>query len=153
DAPKLVHLVHGDLDWIVMKCLEKDRTRRYETANDLANDLMHHMNNEPVTARPPSSVYRFQKFVRRHRVTFAASSAVALALIAGIAISIFLLIRENAATRRALVAERAAKVERLRNEQATVSMTKSGTAFLDRGDFESAEKLLLDALAMRRTGP
>jgi eukaryotic-like serine/threonine-protein kinase len=152
DVPKLVHLVHGDLDWIVMKCLEKDRTRRYETANDLANDLVHHMNNEPVMARPPSTVYRFQKFVRRNRVTFAASSAAALALMAGIAISIFLLVRENAATRRALVAERAARAERLRSEQATVLMTKSGTAFLDRGDFESAERLLLDALAMRRTG-
>jgi tetratricopeptide (TPR) repeat protein len=114
---------------------------------------MHYMDTEPVVARPPSSVYRYQKFVRRNRVTFAASSAVALALMAGIAISIFLLVRENAATRRALVAERAARAERLRNEQAAVSMTKSGTVFLERGDFESAEKLLLDALTMRRAGP
>src|SRR5208337_1236431 len=50
-----------DLDWIVMKCLEKDRARRYETANGLAADLKRHLNNEPVVARPPSTVYRLQK--------------------------------------------------------------------------------------------
>jgi tetratricopeptide (TPR) repeat protein len=152
DAPKLVHLVHGDLDWIVMKCLEKDRARRYETANGLAMDLERHLSNDPVTARPPSNLYRFQKFVRRNRATFAASSAVAFVLIVGVVVSISLLLRENAAIRRALVAEQIAKAEKLRNEQATVSMMKSGTAFLERGDLESAEKLLLDALAMRRTG-
>ena len=59
--PKLIHLVRGDLDWIVMKCLEKDRTRRYETANGLAADLKRHLNNEPVVARPPSAAYRLQK--------------------------------------------------------------------------------------------
>jgi eukaryotic-like serine/threonine-protein kinase len=62
-----VHLVRGDLDWIVMKCLEKDRTRRYETANGLAADLLRHLNNEPVLARPPSKAYRFQKMVRRNK--------------------------------------------------------------------------------------
>src|SRR2546425_2438227 len=56
DAPKLVHLLKGDLDWIVMKCLEKDRTRRYDTANGLAMDLKRHLNHEPVVARPPSTV-------------------------------------------------------------------------------------------------
>ena len=67
DAPKLINALRGDLDWIVMKCLEKDRTRRYETANGLAADLKRHLNNEPVVARPPSNVYRMQKFVRRHK--------------------------------------------------------------------------------------
>src|SRR5436309_13748673 len=52
EAPRLIHLVRGDLDWIVMKCLEKDRTRRYETANGLASDIQRHLNNEPVVARP-----------------------------------------------------------------------------------------------------
>ena len=64
-VPKLMHLLRGDLDWIVMKCLEKDRTRRYETANGLAMDLKRHLNNEPVVARPPSTAYRFQKAWRR----------------------------------------------------------------------------------------
>jgi len=58
--PALVHLVRGDIDWIVMKCLEKDRSRRYETANGLAMDLQRHLSNEPVLARPPSAAYRFQ---------------------------------------------------------------------------------------------
>ena len=69
-APKLIHLLRGDLDWIVMKCLEKDRTRRYETANGLATDLKRHLNNEPVIARPPSQLYRFQKLVRRNKLAF-----------------------------------------------------------------------------------
>ena len=67
EAPKLMHLLRGDLDWIVMKCLEKDRTRRYDTANDLAADVQRYLDGEPVLARPPSNLYRFQKFVRRHR--------------------------------------------------------------------------------------
>src|SRR5213075_1061357 len=67
-APKLIHQLKGDLDWIVMKCLEKDRTRRYDTANGLAVDLLRHLNNEPVFARPPSAAYRIQKAVRRHKL-------------------------------------------------------------------------------------
>src|SRR5688572_20026439 len=130
DAPKLIHVVHGDLDWIVMKCLEKDRTRRYETASGLAVDIQHHLANEPVAARPPSRAYQFRKLVRRNRTTFAATGAVMLVLIVGVAVSISLLVRENAAVRRALLAEQTAKTERLRNEQATISMTKSGTTFL-----------------------
>src|SRR5262249_60342753 len=68
DAPKLIHQLRGDLDWIVMKCLEKDRARRYDTANGLARDVERHLNNEPVVARPPSTAYRVQKFVRRNKV-------------------------------------------------------------------------------------
>jgi serine/threonine protein kinase/tetratricopeptide (TPR) repeat protein len=82
--PKLIHLVRGDLDWIVMKCLEKDRTRRYDTANGLAMDLQRHLNNEPVLASPPGAGYKIQKFVRRHRVGVVAGGFVLLALVAGI---------------------------------------------------------------------
>src|SRR5438874_10921442 len=70
-----ITLLRGDLDWIVMKCLEKDRTRRYETANGLASDIQRHLSNEPVIARPPSQFYRFQKAVRRNKVAFTAASA------------------------------------------------------------------------------
>src|SRR5262245_42276989 len=76
DVGKLVHQLQGDLDWIVMKCLEKDRTRRYETANGLASDIQRHLSNEAVLARPPSAAYRFQKTLRRHKVGFAAAGAV-----------------------------------------------------------------------------
>ncbi|SPE56957.1 Serine/threonine protein kinase with TPR repeats (fragment) [Verrucomicrobia bacterium] len=81
--PKLIHLVKGDLDWIVMKALEKDRTRRYDTAAGFASDIESFLSNQPVLARPPSSVYRFQKWVRRNKVAFAAASAVALSLLLG----------------------------------------------------------------------
>ena len=84
DASKLLHQLKGDLDWIVMKCLEKDRTRRYETANGLAADLKRHLNNEPVVARPPSQLYRLQKMVGRHKLTFGMMLVVMLALLLGV---------------------------------------------------------------------
>jgi len=77
--------VCGDLDWIVMKCLEKDRQRRYDTANGLAMDLTRHLKNEPVLARPPSTAYRVRKAIRRNRIAFAAAGAILLALLAGVA--------------------------------------------------------------------
>ncbi len=80
---ELINVLRGDLDWIVMKCLEKDRTRRYETANGLALDLLRHLKSEPVVARPPSNLYRFQKLVRRNKLAFAATVAVVSALVAG----------------------------------------------------------------------
>ena len=102
DALKLVHLLQGDLDWIVMKCLEKDRTRRYETANGVAMDLQRHLNNEPIIARPPSAVYRFQKFARRNRLAFAAVSAVTIVLCLGVIASTWQAVR---ATREQRIAD------------------------------------------------
>jgi len=106
ELPKLIHLLRGDLDWIVMKCLEKDRARRYETANGLARDIERHLDNEPVVARPASSVYRLQKLVRRNKLAFAASGAVAATLVLGLGVSTWLFIRESKAHERALAAER-----------------------------------------------
>src|SRR6185436_19524536 len=68
DSVRLLGQIRGDLDWIVMKALEKDRARRYETANGLAADLKRHLTNEPVVARPPTPLYRFQKTVRRNKL-------------------------------------------------------------------------------------
>ncbi len=87
EAHDLAHVLGGDLDWIVMKCLEKDRTRRYETASGLASDILRHLNNEPVAARPPSALYRIEKLVRRNRLAFTAAALVALALVLGIVAS------------------------------------------------------------------
>jgi WD40 repeat protein/tRNA A-37 threonylcarbamoyl transferase component Bud32 len=87
NTAKLLHQLKGDLDWIVMKCLEKDRTRRYETANGVAFDLKRHLNNEPVLARPPSAAYKFQKAFRRNKLIFAAGTAVAIALVAGLCLA------------------------------------------------------------------
>ncbi|MBI4326300.1 MAG: protein kinase, partial [Chloroflexi bacterium] len=84
DPAKLTRLLHGDLDWIVMKSLEKDRSRRYETANGLAMDIQRYLTDEPVLARPPSNLYRFKKMVRRHRLGFAVTGAVSATLAFGI---------------------------------------------------------------------
>src|ERR1044071_3180373 len=83
-ALKLIHLVRGDLDWIVMKAMEKDRTRRYETANGLARDVQRYLDDEPVMARPPSPLYRTQKLVRRNKLLFASLGAVTLVVVLGI---------------------------------------------------------------------
>jgi serine/threonine protein kinase/Tfp pilus assembly protein PilF len=83
DPPKLIHQIRGDLDWIVLKCLEKDRTRRYDTVNSLAQDVERHLDLRPVEASPPSTVYRFQRMVRRHKVSFAAATAIAILLVTG----------------------------------------------------------------------
>ena len=74
---QLIKLVRTDLDWIAMKALEKDRNRRYETANGLASDLQRHLHDEPIVARPPSTVYRLHKFTRKHRRLVATAAAFA----------------------------------------------------------------------------
>jgi serine/threonine protein kinase/WD40 repeat protein len=94
---ELIRVLRGDLDWIVMKCLEKDRTRRYETANGLAMDLERHLKGEPVIARPPSNLYRFQKLVQRNKFFCAAAAGVALALVLGTAGSTWEAIRARQA--------------------------------------------------------
>jgi len=82
DPAQLRHSLRGELDWIVMKALEKDRTRRYESASDFAQDVQRYLNDEPVEACPPSAAYRFRKFVRRNRARVMAVATVALSLAA-----------------------------------------------------------------------
>jgi serine/threonine protein kinase len=105
EPARLTRFVRGDLDWIVMKCLEKDRRRRYETANGLAVDILRHMQNEPVMARPPSVFYRFQKTLRRNRLLFSAGAAVVAALFAGLGTATWAFLKEKEAHRRAAEAE------------------------------------------------
>ena len=118
DTSKLLHQLKGDLDWIVMKCLEKDRTRRYETANGLAADLKRHLNNEPIVARPPSAVYRLQKAWRRNKMAFTTAAVVAAALVAGIGVSSWQAIRASRASNREKEQRLAAQTERDRAEAA-----------------------------------
>jgi eukaryotic-like serine/threonine-protein kinase len=80
----LTRTLRGDLDWIVMKCLEKDRSRRYSTAAELAADIQRHLRHEPVTAGPPSRTYRMRKFTRRNRTVMAAFAAVGASLVLGL---------------------------------------------------------------------
>jgi WD40 repeat protein/tRNA A-37 threonylcarbamoyl transferase component Bud32 len=116
--------IDADLDWIVMKCLEKDRTRRYEAANSVALDIERHLNHEPVVARPPSVSYRLQKSFRRNRFVFTAAGAVAAALVVGVLVSTWQAVRairagrkEAEARLRADQAARAAESERERAEK------------------------------------
>ena len=95
DRAKLIGQIRGDLDWIVMKALEKDRTRRYETANGLAMDIRRHLADEPVLARPPSQLYRFRRVVRRNKLVVTATAAVTVALIGGLSFSIWSFRREK----------------------------------------------------------
>jgi serine/threonine protein kinase/tetratricopeptide (TPR) repeat protein len=97
DGAKLIGQILGDLDWIVMKALEKDRNRRYETATGLANDIQRHLAHEPVHARPPSPLYRFRRFARRNKVAFGASVAVLAALIMGLGVSTWMFLQERQA--------------------------------------------------------
>ena len=99
EPEKLTKLVRGELDWIVMRCLEKDRNRRYETASALAADVERYLHDEPVRACPPSTWYRFRKFARRNRravVTATAAALVVVLAVAGLATSTLLIARRQA---------------------------------------------------------
>ena len=101
DPRRLSRLLRGELDWIVMKALDKDRNRRYETANELARDVDRYLHDEPVLACPPSSWYRFRKFMRRKKSTVVVAAGVFLAL-AGIAGGIGWGLRDRAGREEAL---------------------------------------------------
>lgn len=133
DPPALIKFLKRDLDWVVLRALEKDRARRYATVNGLALDLARHLRDEPVEARPAGGVYRLRKLVRRNRVLFAAGAAVALALMAGLGVSTWLFVRERAALREQTALRR----------QAETAERLTRAAFLSReGAFEAAARVL-----------
>ena len=135
DPPRLLSHLRGDLDWIVMKCLEKNRNRRYETANGLAMDIQRYLNNEPVLARPPSNWYRLQKLVRRNRMVFLSGAAVAAALLLGTIISTRLFFKErDARTSEA----------RLRREAELREKASHVALLVTQRRFEEADKLVAD---------
>ncbi|MCD0458232.1 serine/threonine protein kinase [Roseiconus lacunae] len=103
---ELTQALTGDLDWVVMKSLEKDRSRRYDTASALSDDLRRYLQDEPVEARPPSRLYRLQKYARRHRIAFLTGSLVGIALLLGTAVSLWQMSK--------VIGERNAKDEALR---------------------------------------
>jgi tetratricopeptide (TPR) repeat protein len=133
EPPRLISLLKGDLDWIVMKSLEKDRTRRYETANGLAMDVQRYLNNEPVIARPPSRTYRLRKLVRRNRVVFGAGMAVALALIAGLGTSTWLFFKAEEA--------RANEAELRQQAEAREKLTEA-VMLVNQGNYEEAARII-----------
>ncbi len=140
ETPRLKSLLRGDLDWIVMKALEKDRNRRYQTANGFGMDVQRYLNNEPVFARPPSRLYRLQKLVRRNQTTFAAIAAVSVALIAGFGTSTWLFFREREARREA---ENARRLEtELRAEADARAKISQAALLISRNDITGADHLV-----------
>src|SRR6185436_17286344 len=113
---KLTGLLRGELDWIVMKALEKDRSRRYETANGFAMDLQRYLADEAVQACPPSTAYRAKKLLRRNKGPVLAALLVVVALVAGIIATSWQAVRARAAETKAL-AERDDKDQALQAEQ------------------------------------
>jgi hypothetical protein len=138
DSRKLTGLLRGDLDWIVMKCLEKDRTRRYETANGLAADLKRHLNNEPVVARPASVAYRFQKAFRRNKLVFSAATAVAVALVAGSWVSTWQMV----SARRARNGEQRQRLEAQSQARKASDSEQQSRRFLYAADMNLAQQSL-----------
>ena len=142
EPAKLTRFIRGDLDWIVMKCLEKDRRRRYETANGLATDIKRHLTNEPVVACPPSTAYRFQKLIRRNKLGVAAVAAVLAALVMGLSIAAWQYFEKSKAYNRAVaaekLAERNARAEEVQRTQAEAN------AVAEQRERQRAEKLAED---------
>jgi eukaryotic-like serine/threonine-protein kinase len=110
--------IDKDLDCIVMRCLEKDRTRRYATANGLARDIQRYLAHEPVSARPPSAAYRFRKAFRRNQLAYSASLAITLALLASLGISSWQAVVARRAQRQTEAARFAELEQRLAAQQA-----------------------------------
>ena len=143
EPQQLLNRISGDLDWIVMKCLEKDRSRRYETVNGLAADLIRHLNDEPVVARPPSSAYRFQKLVRRNKLVFAAGAAVTAALLLGLVVSTWQAVRATRAEHAARAAQAdAAKQELVARQRAYASDMNVAWQALHENNLGRAQDLL-----------
>jgi serine/threonine protein kinase len=145
---QLVAAVRGDLDWIVLKALAKDRQNRYDTVNALALDLRRFLEDEPVLARPPARFYLFGKLVRRNKAVFASAAVAALTLVAGLGVSSWFYLREREARqaqvklRQAAEAARANEARLLR--QSTARESISMAAFLlAEGKIEEADALLV----------
>jgi eukaryotic-like serine/threonine-protein kinase len=137
----LAKVFKGDLDWIVMKAIEKDRSRRYDTVNGLALDVQRHLNTEPVIARPASAAYRLQKLVRRNKLAFAAGAAIAVALLAGAALS----------TWQAVRATRAEQLQNTLRIQAQANEQKARQAQAnEKKDRQNAEQAQAEEAAQRR---
>lgn len=140
EPPKLVSLVRGDLDWIVLKSLEKDRARRYQTANGLAMDVERYLKNEPVVARPPSRIYLLQKLFHRNRAVFISGMAVGIALIVGFGTSTWLFVKERQALQDAEQAR--ANEAQLRRQAETRERISQAFILINQEQYDEANDLI-----------
>jgi eukaryotic-like serine/threonine-protein kinase len=148
DPSRLTRTIRGDLDWVVMKALEKHRERRYASANAMADDLRRYLANEPVLAGPPSAVYRIRKFLRRNRAAVAAASLVIVALAAGMAAAFWGWTAANRAAHEAQLA-RATALSRLKQIE---TGNKVLTSIFDELNPDSTEEKPLRAVLAERLG-
>jgi hypothetical protein len=125
DAATLRRRLRGDLDWITLKAMEKDRMRRYQTAHALAEDIERHLNQEPVLAGRPGTLYRFQKLVRRNKGVFAAVAVVAAVLVLGVFVSTWQASLARQAEKTAMEKAQIAEVERQRATEAAQALRRS----------------------------
>ncbi len=148
--PKLLaRSLHGDLDWIVMRCLEKDRSRRYETAAALAGDITRYLSREPVSATPPSMGYKLRKFAQRHRGAVLAGAAIAATLVVATMVSVFYAIRASNALETAETQKRLAEAQKKlaeKNAEETRQVAQFQQIQLSGIDPEAMGRRLLDDL-------
>jgi len=125
DPGRLSRIVRGDLDWIVMKAISKDREQRYQSANDFAADLQRFLANEPTIASPPSAVYRLRKAWKRNKVVFTAAAAVAASLLIGMVLSTWQTVRATEAERRVSGLLKKSEVQQLELSNTVALLTES----------------------------
>ncbi len=130
EPPTLIRAVRGDLDWIAMKALEKDRTRRYETANGLALDVQHFLAGETVSARPPSALYKLQKMILRNKYLFCGIGIIAILLVSSLIIISISLARERRARREADTALLQSETDKIK-AQTEAAKSRQVTQFLE----------------------
>ncbi|MDB6040850.1 MAG: serine/threonine protein kinase, partial [Verrucomicrobiales bacterium] len=135
--PKLIRAFRGDLDWIVMKAIEKDKTRRYQTANAFAEDIKRYAASEAVSAGPPSASYKARKLVSRNKLLFSGLSVILILLLGALTVTSWLLVRERRARREADLS----RLETL------------GRAFREQGKLSDAENMYRQAVSIRRNLP
>lgn len=149
DFPRLWKLLRGDLDWIVLKALEKDRKRRYETANGLAADLQRYLAHEPVVARPPSARYRLLKAWQRNKLACTTGAAIAASLLVGLTVSVWQLMRANHEATRALRAEQQAVATLDELRSTAPAFAEQARALATKEQFEQAIEKLDYAIKLR----
>lgn len=147
DPARLAAMIRGDLDWIIVKAMDKDRARRYETANGLALDLQRFLDHQPVAARPPGRMYALRKLVRRNRAVFVSSALILAALVGGLGASTWLFFKARRAELRQTELRKLTEVAlenegKLRRAAETRSRLTDAVARVRQEDFEGAARIL-----------
>ncbi len=146
EPPRLVTQIRGDLDWIVMRCLEKNRQRRYESADVLASDIRRHLEAQPVSARPPSIAYRLEKTLKKHKLLAGASLALSFIVLVCLAVTFHLWKSQNNFQRRQIIAETTR--EQLQLEAEYEGLNEESRALRNQGKQAEALKKLEQVLAV-----